>query len=74
MKDRSHELQCDCKPAHGSDEAEKKLNINEDVAAVINTCSYKGTQRKAATLAFMPADLADLNGGALNRSEMNGFE
>lgn len=56
------------------------LNLNECVAAIIKTSYYGGVQMESGALAkrhdvaFTPANQTELNGGGLNRSEMNWIE
>lgn len=54
---------------------ERSLDLNKDVAAIIKTSCFKGTQMQSLPIchhvSFTPANRAELNGDGLNRSEMN---
>lgn len=55
---------------------ERSLDLNKDVAAIIKTSCFKGTQMQSLPIrhhvSFTPANRAELKGGGLNRREMNG--
>lgn len=54
---------------------ERSLDLNKDFAAIIKTSCFKGTRMQSLPVchhvSFMPANRPELNGGGLNRSEMN---